>query len=167
MRASRCAKNACGATDVKKDVLVVGVGNILQRDEGLGVHAIAYLESEHSRFPRSVEFLDGGTAGYDLIPTMKGRRKIVFIDALRADAPAGSVFRFPAERLTGAPLFSLHDAGIGTIVQMLRIEGELPAIEIIGVVPEDIASIDIGITEPVRQALPRVLEQVFDAVTTT
>ncbi|HOS39846.1 MAG TPA: hydrogenase maturation protease [Spirochaetota bacterium] len=152
---------------MKKEILVVGVGNILQRDEGLGVHALAYIERERKRFPRTVEFLDGGTAGYDLIPSMKGKRKIIFIDALKAEAPPGSVFRFPAERLSTAPMFSLHDAGVSTIVQMLRIEGERPEIEIIGVVPEDIASIDIGITEPVQRALPLVLEQVFDAVTTT
>jgi hydrogenase maturation protease len=148
----------------KKSTLVLGIGNILQKDDGIGVHIVNNMIDKGAKTP-DVEYLDGGTAGYDLLDSMKGRKKIIIIDALKADDSPGSVYRFPAEKLTMSTTgFSLHDAGVPSMIKMLDIMGEKPEIEIIGIVPEDITSLDIGISKSLEASIPRVMEIVHEAV---
>ncbi len=149
-----------------QSVLVLGVGNILLKDEGLGVHIVNQIEEE-GKLEGKAEILDGGTAGYDLMPHLMGREKIIIVDALKTDDEPGSVYHFPADRLahSGAKSFSLHDVGIRQVVDMLKLMGEEPQIEIIGVVPEDISSYEVGLSDSVREAIPKVIAQIYKATT--
>ena len=68
-------------------VTVLGIGNIILRDEGFGVRAVEYLE-EHFRFPHDVRLLDGGTLGPELLHFVTGTQKLLILDAVAGDAPA-------------------------------------------------------------------------------
>ncbi len=147
-----------------KRILVLGIGNILQKDDGIGVHIVNHIAETGMELPGDVELADGGTAGHDLIPLMQGRDKIIIVDALNVDDRPGSVYRFTPEHLLerkGA--FSLHDVGIKEVIASLRILGEVPEIEIIGIVPEDIGTLDIGISDSVRESIPKAVREIFDA----
>lgn len=149
---------------MKKDILIMGVGNILQFDDGIGVHIVNHMLDTGITVPDDVELLDGGTAGYDLIPYMTGKRKIIIVDALKADDVPGSIYRFTPDHLVGEErTFSLHDMGMRTILKTLELLGERPQVEIIGIVPEDIATFDIGMSTSVKEAIPRAVEQILDA----
>jgi hydrogenase maturation protease len=145
-------------------VLILGVGNILHKDDGLGVHIVNHLRDSGTELPDDVEIVDGGTAGYDLIPIMHGYEKVIIVDALRVDDAPGSIYRFTPEHLAKTKItLSLHEIGIRRIIDTMRVMGEVPYIEIIGVVPEDIDTLDIGISDSVRGSIPRVVEQILDA----
>ncbi len=147
-----------------KRILVLGIGNILQKDDGIGVHIVNHIAETGMELPGDVELADGGTAGHDLIPLMQGHDKIIIVDALNVDDRPGSVYRFTPEHLLerkGA--FSLHDVGIKEVIASLRILGEVPEIEIIGIVPEDIGTLDIGISDSVRESIPKAVREIFDA----
>ncbi len=148
-----------------RNVLVLGIGNILQKDDGVGVHIVNYMIEEGISLPDGVEVIDGGTAGFDLIPLMKDRDKIIIVDALKVDDQPGSVYRFAPEHLVESrELYSLHDLGVREIIKQLHISGDDPEIEIIGIVPEDINSLEIGISDSLKQSIPRVTDQILDAV---
>lgn len=145
--------------DICNSILVVGIGNILRRDEGLGVHFIQYAQKQGGIAPR-VELLDGGTAGLDLVPALLNRKKTIIIDALMmaADKP-GSVYRFPAGQMgSRGGHFSLHQLGVKDLYEHLLLMGDSPDMEIIGIVPGDYKSAGIGMSPAVADAFPQVFE---------
>ncbi len=147
-----------------KKILILGIGNILHKDDGIGVHVINEIMETVSNLPENVEVFEGGTFGYDLLPVMKGRKKIVIVDALKIDDAPGSIYRFPASHLTDCNnKFSLHDAGVKKIINMLMLMGESPEIDIVGIVPEDIRSFDIGISDSVKNSIPKAVECILKA----
>ena len=147
-----------------KDVLILGIGNILHKDDGIGVYVVNHILESGMSVPEDADIVDGGTAGHDLIPLMKGYKKIIIVDALKANDVPGSVYRFSPDHLDcGKKLFSFHDFGIREILQSLRIMGENPVVEIIGIVPEDIDTLDIGISDSLRESLPQVVREVLNA----
>ena len=74
-------------------VTVLGIGNIILRDEGFGVRAVEYLE-EHYRFSPDVRLLDGGTLGPELLHFLTGTEKLLILDAVSGDGAPGTVYRF-------------------------------------------------------------------------
>ena len=148
-----------------KDVLVLGIGNILCMDDGVGVHVVNHVIESGIDFPENVEIADGGTSGYDLLPIMSGRRKIIIVDALKTEDRPGSIYRFSAEHLVSRNyIYSLHDLGVKKLVDMLKLMGENPVIEIIGIVPQDYTSFAIGMSDSVKESIPRAVEEIFRAV---
>ncbi len=88
----------------EKDILLLGMGNILRRDDGIGIHVVDLLKNSQEKIlPENVEVLDGGTTGYGLLPYLLNRRGIIIIDALKTDDRAGSIYRFPASQSQKRP----------------------------------------------------------------
>ena len=89
-------------------ILVLGLGNILLSDEGVGVHLVRELEKEN--LPDNVVLMDGGTTGFELIRLFEGMSKVIIIDAMKADLEVGTVVRLsPADIESYQELpFSVH-----------------------------------------------------------
>ena len=154
-----------GSRKKVRPVLVLGIGNILMKDEGIGVHVVNRILETGKRIPDNVEFLDGGTAGYDLVPYMQGRKRIIIVDALATDDAPGSIYRFkPEEGIEKERGYSMHEVGILQVVRALRMTGENPEIEIIGIVPEDISTMEMELSAALECSLPKVMSVVLDAV---
>ncbi|AFV12457.1 hydrogenase maturation protease [Thermacetogenium phaeum DSM 12270] len=139
--------------------IVVGIGNLLLKDDGVGVHVIRALEGK-SLSPE-VELIDGGTAGCDLLPLLAGAEKIIVVDALQGGGPPGAIYRLTPEdcgRQSGDGTISLHDLGILVAFHDLQmLEGKpVPAV-IIGVEPGEIG-VGMELTPQVKATIPRVLE---------
>jgi len=100
-------------------VLILGIGNILLRDEGIGPRLIEALEKE--ALPPGVELCDGGTAGGDLIDVLAERQKVIIIDSIDADGPPGTIFKLSQDDLAKpSPGISLHELGISETLEMTR-----------------------------------------------
>lgn len=146
------------------DLLVLGLGNILLQDEGAGVRLVERL-AERYLLPDGVEVLDGGTSGMELIHTIAGRDALILCDAVRADAPPGSVLRIAGEDL---PAFfrtklSPHQLGVSDLLATLALLGRTPSrVVLIGMVPE---AMDLGlalsprIEAAMEEALRRLLAE--------
>lgn len=145
-------------------MLVVGIGNILLRDEGFGPHMIKALQNVE--LPPSVELLDGGTAGANLIDFICDRRKVVFIDAVQADVEPGSILRLSAKDLTEnfGQSISLHEFGL---VETLLIARQLHCapqeVVIFGVQPKYM-DCGIGLSAEIAASVPKVVELVLNEV---
>lgn len=143
-------------------VLLVGVGNILLRDEGFGPHVIKALGDV--QLPPCVELLDGGTAGTGLLDFIRDRQKVIFIDAVKADAAPGSIFRMTAEDFAKSPgqSISLHEFGLGQTLLMAKQLNCAPRqVILFGVTPKDI-SCGLELSAEVAAAIPGVIELILD-----
>ncbi|NPV29210.1 MAG: HyaD/HybD family hydrogenase maturation endopeptidase [Firmicutes bacterium] len=143
--------------------IVLGVGNLLLKDEGVGIHAIRALRGRG--LPPGVELIDGGTAGFDLLPLLMGADRIIIVDALRGGEPPGAVYRLtpadclPQQGREAGPI-SLHDLGILDVIRALEVlEQRTPEVVIIGVEPGEI-DWGLELTPAVAASLPAVLEQI-------
>lgn len=142
-------------------VLVLGVGNILLRDEGVGVRVVQQLE--RAAVPAGVEIRDGGTAGFDLIDLIAGRRKVIVIDALDAHGEPGTIVRLRPEDLVASsrPALSLHDLGLLEALAMARQLGEAPhEVVIFGIQPQDL-SCGLELSPKIRACVPELINLVL------
>ena len=138
---------------------VLGVGNVLCTDDGLGPAAVEILSRDY-RPPEGVVFLDGGTLGLSLLPIIEDSDQVLIIDAVRMDAPPGTlVFLTGGDVLPAVRLrLSVHQVGIADLLDAAKMRGRLPAdLRLIGLVP---SSIELGyeLSQPVRDAIPRLVE---------
>lgn len=144
-----------------KRVVIIGVGNLILRDEGVGVHAVRELREKN--LPPQVEVIDGGTATMDLLPVIRDAERIIVIDALKGGGEPGTIYRVTPDDLlcdTEQPL-SLHQTGLLEVLGMARQLGGDPQVVIIGVEPKEIAW-GMELTPEVEAKLPRVIETVLE-----
>lgn len=145
----------------KKRVLVLGVGNLVLTDEGIGVHVVQRMQQMD--LPSHVEVLDGGTMGLDLIDDIEGRQKVVIVDAVKGGGPPGSVYRMTVDDIEEMPKsrVSLHDIDMTDVFKLADLfEIEKPEIVIIGVEPKDMESPSMELSPEVEAQIPRVIELV-------
>ena len=141
--------------------LVLGIGNILLRDEGVGVRVIEAMRGR--TLPEDIECIDGGTSGVDLVDEVADRPKVIVIDAVRADGEPGTVFRFGVEDLMPGPgrELSLHEFGLLDTLTTARHLGCAPReVVIFGVQPKDVHA-GLDLSAEVAAALPKVIELVL------
>jgi hydrogenase maturation protease len=143
------------------ETLVLGLGNLIHSDDGVGVHAIEALR-RNSRVPPDVTLLDGGTQGLGLISHLTGVRRLLVIDAIDAGEPCGTLLRFEGNALKALPgKASVHQLGFADLMIALQLIGEVPEeVVVLGVQPN---STEWGaeLTPPVANALARLLDTVI------
>jgi hydrogenase maturation protease len=145
--------------------VIIGIGNPLLKDEGVGIHAVRELREK--ALPAGVEVLDGGTAGIGLLDFFPGARKVIFVDAAEMNLSPGTVVRFTAGEIRSQPgkaKFSAHEVGLLEVLEIAGALGQSPSeVVIIGVQPKEI-SWGTDLTPEVHGSLPRVIEMVLKEV---
>jgi hydrogenase maturation protease len=140
-----------------KRTLVLGVGNVLMGDEGVGVHAITTLEKD--RIPPAVTLLDGGTGGFHLLSLFAEYDPVILIDATMDGKPAGTVTLTRPRFASDFPkTLSAHDIGLRDLLESATLLGPLPTLYLIAVSVDAIQPMTMELSRTVREALPRVAE---------
>lgn len=138
---------------MKANVLILGVGNVLMGDEGVGVHAARTLES--MPWPDGVVVLDGGTGGFHLMEHLEQARQVVMIDATLDNRPAGTIRRLHPRFAAEFPkALSSHDIGLRDLLEGLTILGRLPEIFLFAVSIDTVQSQTIELSDPLQAILP-------------
>ena len=141
--------------------LVLGLGNVLLRDEGVGVRVVQALE--RVILPPDVEVFDGATAGVDLLDVLADRRKVVVIDAIAGDSPPGTVLRLTPADLAPRhePGVSLHDFGLlETLALAEQLNAAPKEVVIIGVKPHSVAC-GLELSPELARTVPQIVELVL------
>ncbi|MCS6839962.1 MAG: HyaD/HybD family hydrogenase maturation endopeptidase [Roseiflexus sp.] len=142
-------------------ILVLGLGNIIMRDEGLGVRACERLIQRY-RLPDGVTVLDGGTLGLDLLPHLEGVTNLIILDAINAGLPPGAIVRLENEQIpqTLALKMSMHQVGLQELLAVLTLRGQIPPhIVLLGMEPLLIEP-GLDLSEPVQVNLDALVEAV-------
>ncbi len=151
-------------------LLVLGIGNVLLRDEGVGIRVIRELEALAERgeldLPADTELLDGGTLGLDLLPRISDARALLLVDAIDIRDEPGTIRILRGPEIQGASSgqASPHQVGIGDLIAAARLMGTLPdAVILVGVQPLEIA-VGLELSPPVLAAVPRAVEAAIAAI---
>ena len=118
--------------------LVLGMGNVLLEDEGLGVHALKVLQKRY-RLPQEVECLDGGTSGMALLEDIGGRGHLLVLDAVQTGDPPGTLVKMRGDDV---PVYfglkiTPHQLGLSDVLANLLLTGEQPgSVSVLGLVPQ-------------------------------
>ena len=141
--------------------LVLGLGNLVHGDDGLGVHAIERLQKD-PRVPPDVVLMDGGTQGLSLIPHIAGFRRVLVIDAIDAGRDPGTLIRLEGEavhKLPGKP--SVHQLGFADLMIALKLLDESPGeVVVIGAQPQS-TEWSAELTAPLRDSLDELVTVVI------
>lgn len=135
--------------------LVLGVGNLLLGDEGVGVVAVRELEA--AGFATRADLVDGGTGGFHLLDFFRGRSHIILIDAAADDRPPGTVSRLkPRFSSEYPPSLTAHDIGLKDLIETAILLGDLPRVDLITISVGSPGKLTMELSSQVRAALPRV-----------
>jgi hydrogenase maturation protease len=140
------------------DTVVIGVGNTLLSDDGVGVHAARLLQAD-SRVPSGVIILDGGTLGLELVPYALEASRLLFLDAVNAEAAPGTLTRMTGSELLGSSGgWSVHQLGVTDLIAALALVSPEPQeIVVLGVQP-GYTDWGTSLSREVESALPHLVE---------
>ena len=146
----------------KKDkILVLGIGNYLMGDEGVGVHSIHALSK--IKLPENVDIMDGGTGSFDLMPILSQYPLVVFIDATMDSKPAGTIdVIYPKFAADFPTVLSAHDVGLKDMIDALEFQDELPRIILLTISIKEMIPMTIKLTKEVQNSIPKVVEKVVE-----
>jgi hydrogenase maturation protease len=149
-----------------KKILVLGVGNILLHDEGVGVKAVVKLDSEYD-FSDNVQLFDGGTLGLRLLDPISEADHLIVVDAVRYGHPPGTLYRFSIEDFERRVTFknSLHQLDLVETMAFAEVLGQRPSAVVVGIEPENISPWGMELTACVQARLQELCAQVLEEIT--
>ena len=149
-------------------ILIMGVGNLLMGDEGVGVHAVRLLEQQ--AWPAHVSFVDGGTGGFHLLAHFGDCEVLVLIDATLDGCAPGTVSVIEPRYATDYPKsLSAHDIGLKDLVESAALIETLPRVLLVTISVADLQPMQMTLSPVIEASLRHVVDKVrelIDSVTT-
>jgi len=148
-------------------IVILGLGNILFRDEGIGVHVINALDNK--KLPSGVEIIDGGTASLDILSSLRDITKLIIVDAVKLNKAPATIYRFTPKDLTehlSSRALSLHQISALDALSIAKKLNSLPPdIIIIGIEPKDM-SLGLEISDTLKMKIPDIVNIVTKEINT-
>ena len=139
--------------------LVLGLGNVLMGDEGVGVHVVRALQ-KHS-LPANVECLDGGTGGFILLGSLESAGRIFLIDAAADGNPLGTVTRTtPRFSRDYPPTLTAHDVGVKDLLDVFYMQGGSPNVVLYAITIDPQQAITLELSAGAAQAAEQAVERI-------
>jgi hydrogenase maturation protease len=144
--------------DSRSSLLILGLGNLLCGDDGLG--AFVAQEIAGTRVvPEGVRVLDGGTLGLALLPYLEDAERAILVDAIQADHPPGTLVRVEGDEVgpAVAARLSVHQVGVSDLIEAARWRDRIPpTLVLLGIVPET-TDLGVGLSAPVLAGMPELV----------
>jgi hydrogenase maturation protease len=140
-------------------IVLLGLGNILLSDEGVGVHAINTIKDRYSFFPQ-IDIIDGGTMGLDLLPLFQARDRILIIDAVDFGKAAGTIGMLRDDAIPSVlnPKLSVHHIGVADLLFTARLTRTIPpSVCLIGIQPKSL-EVGLAMTDEIRSQIESIIE---------
>ena len=155
------------------NIAIIGIGNILFKDEGLGIYATEYLKQNY-QFSPNVDLIDGGTLGMNLIHYYQSYEQVILLDTISVEsstkgklkdaAESGAVYSLDSETLQGLGAYrkTAHEVEVLQTLELAALTGETAKIQVIAMVPEDIQTVAIQLSQTVEQAMPLMIQTTIE-----
>jgi len=134
-------------------MVIIGIGNVLQKDDGLGVYAASYLHKNYT-FSKEVEIINGGVEGIHLFNVLEENSHVIVLDCLQLNDEPASIYAIPAKEISGYGLNNggAHEIGILQCMDMMELQGkEIPEAIVIGIVPAEV-TFAFGLSQEIIEA---------------
>ena len=140
--------------------VVIGVGNILFKDEGVGIYAARYLQ-ENFDFTPELEIIDGGTLGFKLMNYYQSYDYVIILDTLSVKDEPGSVYNLPSDVLMGLGSYrqTAHEVEVVEMLEICSLLERMAEVCVIGVVPDDIENVDISLTPKICESFGALVDE--------
>jgi hydrogenase maturation protease len=161
-RASSASSSKGGATNSPQKIIILGVGNILLSDEGVGVHVVNELMKMD--LPPEVSVVEGGTDGFRLLNVITEADRLIVIDSVKGGAEPGSIYRFDINEVRNCPpgfMTSVHQIGILEVINLSELIGKKPHTTVIGVEPKSF-EMSLELSPEIKAKIPRIIELILD-----
>jgi hydrogenase maturation protease len=145
--------------------VVLGVGNILEKDDGVAVYATSYLEKNY-HFEPCIEIINGGVEGINLLNLFMENDHILILDAINIDDEAGSIYHIPSHELSGYGINTggAHEVGVMQCLDMLELMNKpLPKSSIVGIIPHTV-EVGIGLTPKLASVFHLYIENIINII---
>jgi len=146
----------------EKHIMVLGVGNLLFTDEGVGIHAVKTL-LERYEFSQNVSIEDGGVLGINLLGIISEADDLIVVDAIRNGGAPGTLYRLEGDDIPKRILAknSLHQVDLLEALTLCQALDKVPETVIVGVEPEDIETLSLELTPPVQEKMDDLIAMVL------
>lgn len=141
--------------------LILGLGNILMGNEGIGVKSIEYMQDKS--LPENTVLLDGGTGGFHLLHLFNDYDRFIMIDATLTKGNPGEINVVRPKFASDFPRsLTSHDIGLRDLMQSAELLNDLPEIDLITVNIKELDEVKIGLTEELNNVLPKIYKTVLE-----
>ena len=145
------------------DILILGIGNYLMGDEGVGVKFVQELDE--NLFPGGITFMDGGTGGFILIPYIESHKHVIIVDATMDGKENGTISLLKPKFSDDFPVsLSGHNFGLKDMVDILSFMDKMPHIHLFTITISEMTPMYIGLSPKVENAIPEVTQKVINLV---
>ena len=143
------------------DVIVLGLGNLLRRDEGLCIRALERLRASYT-LPKTVQLVDGGTLGLELLSYLEGTERVLILDAVLTNGPPGTLLRFAGEQI---PSFfgmrtSAHEIALADLLAVMKLRGTEPRDLVVWGMQPAVLELGWELSKPVDTSLDALVSAV-------
>jgi hydrogenase maturation protease len=148
-------------------IVILGIGNILLTDEGIGVHVANELAKMD--LPSGLSVVEGGTDGFRLLNVITEADRLIVVDAVKGGAKPGSIYRFDIDDVKNVPSgfkTSVHQIGILEVIDLSELIGKKPHTTVIGVEPKSL-DMSMELSPEIQSKVPRIIELVLEEVKKT
>ena len=145
--------------------VVIGVGNLLFKDEGVGLYAAKYLE-ENYEFDGDIEIIEGGTLGFKLMTFFQEYDNVIILDTVSIEDEVGEIFRLPSDVLLGLGNYrkTAHEVEIVEMLEICSVLDSHAEVTILGIIPEDIVTVEIGLTNKIEERFEEFILQTIKEI---
>jgi len=149
-------------SELHHDILVLGIGNLLMNDEGVGIHVISRLELEDFQ---GADLMDGGTGGFHLLGFIQSYKTIIMIDASLDEFPPGHVRVLKPRYAKDFPKqLSAHEIGLKDLIDSAILLGNMPDMHLVAISVKDFQDMGMDLSPEVEAAIPEAIEKVREIV---
>ena len=146
--------------DKSNSILILGVGNYLMGDEGIGVHVIQ--EMAKMDLPKQIDILDGGTGGFLLLNCFEAYKSVIFVDATMDGKEEGTVTLIKPKFASDFPsALSVHDVGLKDMIEAVYLMEEKPDLHLVTISIKNLVPMTVELSEKVKNAIPETIEKIF------
>ncbi len=147
--------------DKSESILIMGVGNYLMGDEGVGVHIIQQMDKMD--LPDYVDILDGGTGGFLLLSCFEAYKTVIFVDATMDGKEEGTISLIKPKFASDFPsALSVHDVGLKDMIEAVYLMDSKPNIPLFTISIKEMVPMTIELSSKVEQSIPKTIEQILE-----
>jgi len=138
-------------------VIILGIGNLLLKDDGIGIHVIEHLKELEYENNYNVELVDGGTCILDLLDVFVKNKRIIILDSIKGGHEPGTIYKLTPEELGTyiKSTTSLHDVQVLDIIKDSKLLGGDPEVVIIGIEPEEV-TFGLELSPVIKKTIPQI-----------